>query len=71
MIVTSIDAYLGVSNSNRDSTHLANLSDLAQESADPMLVMVGSGSPPPEPENYESVGGFSPQNLKKPDQTEI
>ena len=39
--------------------------------ADPIIPAVSDGSWPPEPENSRSAGGFSLQNLKKPDQTEI
>ena len=60
-----------MSNKNRDPTHPPNPSDLAREPVDPTLMTVGSGSPPLEPENSGSVGGFSPQNPKKPDWTEI
>ena len=62
---------LGVSNSNQDLTHPENSSDSAWEPADSMPVMVSGGSPPLESENIGSVGGFSPQNPKKPNWTEI
>ena len=48
-----------------------NPSDPAREPADLTSMMVSGGSPPSELENGGSVGGFSPQNPKKPDRTEI
>ena len=60
-----------MSNRNRYLTHLPNQFDPAQESVNPTPVTVGSGSLPPKPENGRAVGGFSPQNPKKPDRTEI
>ena len=60
-----------VFNRNRDPTHPSNPSNPTWEPANLTPVMVGGGSPPPEPENSESVGKFSPQNMKKPDRTAI
>ena len=57
---------VGVSNRNQDPTHPPNPSDPAREPADPTSMTVGDGSLPPEPKNDGSVGGFSPQNPKKP-----
>ena len=48
-----------------------NPSDPARKSADPTLVTVDGGSWPPKPENGWLVGGFSLQNPKKPNRTEI
>ena len=62
---------VGVSNRNQDPTHPPNPSDPAREPADPTSMTVDDGSLPPEPKNDGSVGGFSPQNPKKPDRTEI
>ena len=66
-----MDVHVRVSKQNCNPTHLPNPLDPAQEPADPTLVTVGSGSPPLELKNGKSVGRFSPQNSKKPDQIEI
>ena len=64
-------AILGVSNKTVIRPTRPNQSDLARQPSDPTPVTVGGGSRPLEPENGGSVGGFSLQNPKKPDRTEI
>ena len=49
---------LGVSNQTRELTHLPNLADPARKPSDPMLAMVGCGSPIPKPETGGSVDGL-------------
>ena len=49
---------LGVSNQTRELTHLPNPADSARKPSDPMLAMVGGGSPIPKPETGGSVDGL-------------